>query len=173
MIDKTNTLNIYIFKEIMEITRELYGENTSNAIERLMEDKDNIPMIIKQISRKFYENENIIISSSTDQMMLLFSVPYFSKTEDEVICVASSVKRCLNYQSPLPLLSEHSGYDFASRTLVSYGFFKKALDKRWKSHGAPRPEFYRDIARKEFDKIGRDDVAENFDNWVSFMNELV
>ncbi len=156
----------------MKISNELYGENNARAIETLMDDKVSQGVLLQRMGMDLLHNDSVLISPSLEQMMLIFSVPSFNKTDEEVVFVAQTATKYLKVRNILPLASEQSGYDFAARTLISCGFFLKALERRYERHAAPSPDFYRERAKKEFERIDREDVAENFDKWTAYMNEF-
>ena len=70
------------------------------------------------------------------------------------------------------MVSEHRGKELAYRCLISLGIFKKAIVHRSERHGAPSPDFYRNIGRSTFVQIGKEDVGNHFLQWENFLSEM-
>lgn len=52
-------------------------------------------------------------------------------------------------------------------------FRVKALEKRWKYHGAPSPSFYRQVSKTVFNGQGQKDIAAHHEQWEGFLGELL
>jgi hypothetical protein len=113
----------------MKISRDLYSENEARAINSLIEDESSKSAVLQQMGKTLLNNDSILISPSLEQMILIFSVPSFDKTDDEVVFVSQITLKYLPKSDILPLSIEHKGYDFAARTLISCGFFRMHLSK--------------------------------------------
>ena len=155
------------------LARELYGEEDSKNVARITDGEGDLNVLLKTMGKSVLNSEKILLSPSLEQLTCIFSVPDFEKTDEEVLFVVGAVKRYLRVNDILPRANEHSGYDLAARTLLSFGLFYSGLVSRWKNRGTPRPEFYRGKAINALNYLGRKDVANNFDRWTGFMQDRI
>lgn len=154
----------------MKLIEELYSGKEKEALLSLSEDRTIRSQVARQINKKLTD-KGIVLNFSDEQLMIILSQAEFANSDDECAYVAGVVKRYLKTAEVLPFTIEHKGYDLASRCLISLSFFYRALEKRWKYHSAPEPNFYREVGKKTFWDIGRQDVSDNFEKWENFMQE--
>ena len=76
-----------------------------------------------------------------------------------------------NIKDILPKITKHVGLQFASRCLVSLGFFKDYMQHLRDTHGAPPLSFYMNAGQIEFISLGEMSLANNMGDWTSYLNE--
>ena len=157
----------------MDLIGELFSTKEAGVVESLWQDdiSSRVRLIIAREIGKRLSDRTLIFSSAQNQLMALLSLAKFANSDTECVYVAGILKYLLPQKKILPYSIDYMGYELASRCLVSLGFFLDAMAKRTKYSGAPEPKYYREIGKQTFDKIGRTDVADNFENWEIFLRD--
>lgn len=155
----------------MEISRDLYPQKESKIINQLWKEDPTIRHIIaKSIGKKLAESKEIL-GNSNEQLLALISLADFAKSDNECFYIYGVIKKHFDNPDPFPRISEHSGYELASRCLVSLGFFEKKMELRRNIHASPSPDFYRRIGAQTFYNLGEHDISDHFIYWESFFKE--
>ena len=141
---------------------KLFQKKQANAIRKLWDDKSSRPLLRQEIGKQLIATDTVIDKVPLAQLMLIMSLSSFSDSPEECSTVAAIVYLGIKRNDILPMVSEHRGKELAFRCLISLGFFKTALIRRWKRHAAPSPGFYRDVGIKSFGQIGMDYVSSHF-----------
>ena len=156
----------------MDLSGELFGEKDAEAMGRMWRDDPSLRhQIARQVGRKLMKSSEVL-PLGNEQFLALISLASFADSDDECIYVYGVLKHNLTNKYPFPLITEHKGYDLASRCLVSLGFFYRNMEKRTRYYGTPEPEFYREVGQDTFKKLGRRDVSEHFTSWEGFFQEV-
>jgi len=150
----------------------IFNESQSDAIRQLWSDKDCKDLIERQIGIELFKSEEIIDEMPLTQLMLLTSLADFSSSSQECYDVAEIIIWGVKKEDILPSIIEHRKEELAYRCLLSLGFYKKALVKKWNRHGAPSPDFYREIGAKTFWALGKKEISNHFYQWEGFMSEM-
>ena len=175
----------------IETLYDLFPEQGEDKINKLLSDQefqDRLPSLVLERLNTFYGD---IIPIENGITPLFFSRADFAEVE-EAYKIANLFTRYFSYDKRfLPLavdfleeveelrfknqLSQRRyapfGQDFASRCLFSLSFFYQALEKLYTRHGAPHPEFYREMGKRTFSSIGEESIADNFEKWEDFIRE--
>jgi hypothetical protein len=154
------------------LINKLFDESQTNAIQKLWDDKDSRFLVQKEIGKKLLDNKEIIDELPLTQVMFIVSLSNFADSETECYSVAEIIYWGLHRIDIMPRITEHNGKDLAYRCLISLGFFKKGLIKRWERHAAPSPSFYRQVGIQSFENIGMRDIGNHFYQWENFMGEF-
>lgn len=158
------------------LIEELYDKKDCETIKDLfLTDPSSRLSLREAIGNKIIiENDKILTSKPLDAICLICLTAKFASSEDECSRIAITVYQFLDKPLHfLPSLLDDEGLEFASKTLLSLSFQAKALEKRWKYHGAPAPSFYRKISKNIFQSHGQKDIAAHHEQWEGFLGELL
>jgi len=128
----------------------IFNQKQSDAIRKLWSDEGCQNLIERQIAIGLLENQEVIDEMPLTQLMLLTSLADFSSCPQECYDVAEIIIWGIKEKDILPSIVNHRGKDLAYRCLLSLGFHRKALVKKWDRYGAPSPDFYRKIGISTF-----------------------
>ena len=159
----------------LALIEELYSGKDCEAIKRLfLEDSSSRLSLREAIGNKIVlEKDKILTTNPLDIICLLCLTAKFASSEDECHRVAITVYQF--YDKPndvLPSIVSDEGLQFASKALTALAFRVKALEKKWKYHGAPSPNFYRQVSKTVFNTHGQKDIAAHHEQWEGFLGEL-
>ena len=154
------------------IINSLFEPTQSQAIQKLWEDRASRFLIQKEIGKKLLDKDVIVLDLPLTQIMFLTSLSDFASSENECYEVAEVVHWGINHKDILPLVSEHNGKELAYRCLISLGFFRTRIEERSKRYGSPSCIFYRNVGKKTFISIGKQDIGEHFYSWENFLSEF-
>lgn len=160
----------------LALIEELYQGKDCEAIKKLfLEDSSSRLSLREAIGNKIVlEKDKILTTNPLDIICLLCLTAKFASSEDECHRVAITVYQF--YDKPndiLPSIISDEGLQFASKALTALAFRIKALEKRWKYHGAPSPSFYRQVSKTVFANHGQKDIASHHEQWEGFLGELL
>ncbi len=159
----------------LALIEELYGKEDCETIKQLfLEDISSHLSLREAIGNKIIlEKEKILTTNALDALCLICLTSKFASSEDECHRVAITIYQFIDKPiNTLPSLLEDSGLHFASKTLMSLSFRAKALEKRWKYHGAPSPSFYRKVSKAIFSNNDQKYIAAHHEQWEGFLGEL-
>ena len=151
---------------------KLFVESQAKAIQKLWEDKDSRFLIQKEIGKKLLDNDKMVDEFPLTQVMFIVSLSNFADSESECYNVAEIIYWGMHRIDIMPMVTKHKGKDLAYRCLITLGFFKQGLIKRWERHAAPSPSFYRQVGIQSFENIGMNDIGNHFYQWENFMSEF-
>ena len=160
----------------LALIEELYSEQECRVIKDLfLEDSSSRLSLREAIGNKIIiEKEKILSSNALDALYLICLTAKFAASEDECHRVAITIYQFLDKPLDIiPSLIEDEGLKFASKTLMALSFRVKALENRWKYHGAPSPSFYRKVSKTIFNNYGQKDLATHHEQWEGFLGELL
>jgi hypothetical protein len=127
---------------------------------------------LKKLAQELQKSQDIAILNAEQQITLLFSQADFCHSFDERVYVARVFKKRIEDLDILPLVTEHQGLQLASKCLVSLSLFEGYMWHRTNRHGAPSPDFYRQVGKSQFERFGRADVARDFDDWTVYIKSI-
>lgn len=158
----------------MALIDELYSNSECEKIKLLYStDPESRDLIMKSIGMKIVEqNETFLTSSPLDILGLICSTASFASSKEECLAVAIIIHKGLSYTNPLPYILDDPGFTLAEKTLTSLSFFRRAMEKRTKFHGAPSPNFYRQASVLLFKRNNHEDIAEHHVQWEGFLSEM-
>lgn len=157
------------------LIEQLYSPEQCKAIKDLYkQDNSSHKLIREAIGQKLIvDQDKFLTSKPIDVVCLMCLTAKFASSDDECHRVAITVYQY--YDKPvnlLPNITEDFGLEFASKTLIALSFRAKAMEKRWKYHGAPSPSYYRQASKVTFQKYGQNDIAAHHEKWEGFLGEL-
>jgi hypothetical protein len=155
-----------------ELINRIFSESKAKAIKKLKKDEDCKNILNKQIAKEFNKNSDFIAENPVSQLTLIISNPPFATSEHECFEITEIVVWGLAKTDILPSIVEHEGQELAYRCLLSLSCFKDKMEKKWKYHGAPNPDFYREAGITSFHQIGSYEISEHFYQWEDFIGEL-
>jgi len=158
------------------LIEQLYNERECETIKKLFLEDTSSRLSLREAigNRIITDKEKILTSNPLDTLCLICLTAKFAVSEDECHRVAITVYQFLDKpMDVIPSLVDDSGLEFASKTLIALSFRVKALERRWKYHGAPKPDFYRQISKKIFTTYGQQDIAAHHEQWEGFLGELL
>jgi hypothetical protein len=157
------------------LIEELYTDKECKTIKELfLEDTRNRLSLKEAIGNKIIiEKDKILTSNALDIICLLCLTAKFAVSEDECHRIAITVYQFFDKpNNQIPSLITDEGLIFASKTLTALSFRVKAMEKRWKYHGAPSPSFYRKVSKTIFQSNGQKDIAAHHEQWEGFLGEI-
>lgn len=160
---------------MVNLIEELYTPKEAASLKTLfLQDEQLRERILEAIGNKvFLEKHKILVSKPIDIIYIVCLMAKFAESEDECFRVAVSVfHHFTNTVNILPQMSEDRGLKFATKTLIALSFHLPALKKRWQMHGAPSPDYYRQVSKSIFNIHGQEDLAKHHEQWESFLGEF-
>lgn len=158
------------------LIEELYTQKECDIIRELFssEPETTKDLILQAIGSKVViDKDKILLSNPLDLLYMVCSTAKFADSEDECQRVALTVYEYFNKpKNILPMVSEDVGLEFATKALIALTFYLKAMEHRWKHHGAPAPAFYRQISKATFEIHGQSDIAAHHEQWENFLGEM-
>ena len=156
------------------LIEELYSDKECEIIKEFFQEDSLKKTILNAIGTKIViEKDKILTSKPLDILYLICLTSKFASSDEECHAIAITVYQY--FDKPkfiLPLLTEDHGLVFASKTLIALSFHSKAMEHRWKHHGAPAPAFYRRISKATFQSAGQTNIANHHEQWESFLGEM-
>jgi hypothetical protein len=159
----------------LALIEELYGEKECKTIKELfLEDPSSRLSLREAIGNKIVlEKDKILTTNALDIICLLCLTAKFASSEDECHRVAITIYQFFDKpKDVIPSLIDDEGLEFASKTLMALSFRVKAMENRWKYHGAPSPSFYRQVSKTVFSNHEQKDIAAHHEQWEGFLGEL-
>lgn len=156
----------------------LYSKPQADGFRQLWKDEEARPALRAAIGQELmFRDDLIILQPAIDTLMVLCSTSHFAESAEECAAVAVLVHKGLRYPEILPQISDaiqpkpRVRRDFAMKALISLSFFSGALERQCRRHGAPQPDFYRQLSQACFIYLGHEQVARNHQHWESFLAE--
>lgn len=160
----------------LALIEQLYSEPECENIKKLFLEDSSCRLSLREAigNKIILEKEKFLSSNPLDTLCLLCLTAKFATSEDECHRVAITVYQFLDKPLDIiPSLLEDEGLKLASKSLMALSFRVKALEKRWKYHGAPSPSFYRKVSKTIFSSHGQKDLAAHHEQWEGFLGELL
>jgi hypothetical protein len=156
------------------LIEQLYSKSNCEALKDLFEnDPSTIPSIKQAIGSKLItSSEQIITSHAIDAIFMICLAAKFADSEDECNRVAVTIYQYHDKAPAVPSLANDSGLVFASKCLIALSFYPQALEKRWRQHAAPKPDFYRQLSKSVYTIYEQKDIAAHHEQWESFLGEV-
>ena len=158
----------------MSLIEELYSRDDQQRIVSLYKDDPSFWGILKKVigEKILEEQKKVLLAKPLDVLSLICLTSKFATSEDECHRVAVIIYEYTLEEDPLPYLLNDHGIKLSKKALMALSLFKNALIKRWKYHGAPKPEFYRSASINNFISSGHKDIAAHHTKWEGFIGEL-
>lgn len=156
------------------LIEELYNKKECEIIRSFYKEDSTLHGALRQaIGDKIILNKDKILTTNpVDVVCLVCLTSKFAASEDECHRVAITVCQVMQDPQPLPYLHKDDILTLANKTLISLSFFYKAMERRWKYHAAPSPDFYRKTSKSIFLKNKQPDIAAHHEKWEGFLGEM-
>lgn len=158
------------------LIEQLYDSKNCKALQSLYEtDPSSRPSIKQAIGSKLItDSSKIIVSNAIDALFMICLAAKFADSEDECNRVAITIYQYHDkVKEVVPCMSIDYGLTFSSKCLIALSFYPQALEKRWKYHGAPKPDFYRQLSKTIYKTFDQDDIAAHHEQWEGFLSEVL
>jgi len=158
------------------LVEQLYDAKNSKALQELYKTDPSLRPSIKQaLSAKLItDRSKIITSNAIDALFIICLSAKFADSEDECNRVAITIYQYHDKtKETIPSMLSDEGLKFASKCLISLAFYPQALEKRWKYHGAPKPDFYRQLSKTVYKTFDQKDIAAHHEQWEAFLSEVL
>jgi hypothetical protein len=155
---------------------QLYDLKNSKALKNLYETDADSRQSIKQAigSKLITDSSKIIVSNAIDSLFMICLTAKFADSEDECNRIAITIYQYHDKtKETLPSLASDYGLCFSSKCLIALSFHPQALEKRWKYHGAPKPDFYRQLSKSIYKTFDQSDIAAHHEQWEAFLGEVL
>ena len=156
------------------LIEELYDEKDVESIRSLYkEDPESRKLLYRSFGAKIIEQSDTFLSTKAlDVLSLICMTATFADSETECQEVAVILFKRMNDVSPLPYIFDDHGFLLAEKTLIALSLYPKAMEKRWRYHGAPTPNFYRNASKLLFLKNGHEGISNHHEMWEGFISEM-
>ena len=155
---------------------QIFNKKECIAIKQLYTDDPSSHKILRDAigAKVITEKNKIITANLLDVLFLMCLAARFASSEDECYRVAVTLHQFHNKTDELllPSLVADQGLIFANKCLIALSFHAQALEKRWKFHGAPSPDYYRQTSKATFANNNQKDLAEHHEQWEGFLGEI-
>ena len=157
----------------MSLIGELYNNEDRETIKSLYKDDPSLWGLLKKAigDKIMKEQKKVLLSKPLDVLSLMCLTSTFATSEDECHRIAVIVYEYMNEDEPLPYVHRDVGMKLSKKALMALSLYGNALEKRWRLHGAPKPEFYRKISIATFNSHGHRDIAAHHRKWEGFIGE--
>lgn len=158
------------------LIKQLYDAKNCEALKSLYETDPSCRPSIKQAigSKLITDSSKIIISNAIDALFMICLTAKFADSEDECNRVAITIYQYHDKtREMIPSIASDMGLVFANKSLIALSFHPQALEKRWKYHGAPKPDFYRQLSKTVYKTFDQQDIAAHHEQWEAFLSEVL
>jgi hypothetical protein len=159
------------------LLRCLYDEKKQKALESLYSDSDSSTQLLirSTIAEALKDCPKILESHGSD--WVLCTLASFHKPEEDTMRVYQAIMTQFD-KFEIGLLDDKIQWretnEIADSCLVGLSFFRKYLETKHKFKALPSPDYYRKAGTVAFHRLGYDDIADEFDSWVVFIqSEMV
>lgn len=157
------------------LIEELYTAEECKTIREFYQKDEGVRGALREAigTKIILEKDKILTSKPLDIICLICLTSKFASSEDECHRVAVTIYQYIDRPNNfLPYITEDKGLSFANKVLITLSFCAKALEERWKRHGAPKPDYYRKASKLVFKQHGQQDIAAHHEQWEGFIGEL-
>ena len=156
------------------LIQTLYTPENQIAFERLYNDSESKEQMLLRstIAEALKDCPKILPSHGSD--WILCTLASYKKSEDDTMRVYSGIMRNLE-KFHFGVLTEDIKWkeinEIADSCLVGLSFFRKYVETKHRLRALPSPNYYADVGSAAFNRIGYDDIANNFSGWVRFIEK--
>jgi hypothetical protein len=159
------------------LIKVLYNEPKQRAFERLYLDSDDNDRLLMRatIAQALKDCPRLLPSNGTD--WILCTLSSYHKSEDDTLRVFQALMRRLE-RIQFGLLTSDIKWkgmnDMADDCLVGLSFFRERIERMHQRTAAPSTEYYMKAGSLAFQRLGFDEISQNFEGWVNFIeNEFL
>lgn len=152
----------------------LYNEQQQTALETLYQDSDSKTQLLirSTIAEALKDCPKILESHGSD--WILCTLASYHKSDDDTARVFQGVMRMFN-KMDFGLLTDNIKYKemnaIADSCLVGLAFFRKRFEELHRRRAAPAVSYYRKTGSVAFQRLGYDEIGDNFNGWVDFIEK--
>jgi hypothetical protein len=152
----------------------LYDDKTQKSLKSLYSDSDSKTQLLirSTIAEALKDCPRIIESHGTD--FILCTLASYHKSDEDTTRVFQSIVKKLNHMS-FGLLTEEIKWrevdDIADTLIVGLSFFRKHMEEMFNRHAAPSLSYYQKAGSLAFQRIGYENISEDFDGWINFIEK--
>lgn len=158
------------------LIEQLYEENECKIIKEFYQNDESSRNALREAigNKIILEKDKFLTTNPLDIICLICLTAKFAHSEDECHRVAITLYQFYDkpVDSIMPSLVNDEGLKFANKALISLSFLAKAMEKKWKYHGAPSPSFYRSVSKTIFKRSNQADIATHHEQWEGFLGEM-
>jgi hypothetical protein len=158
------------------LIEQLYDAKNCKALRDLFENDPSTRPTIKQAigTKLITSNNKIITSNAIDALFMICLTAKFADSEDECNRIAITIYQYHNKVANIfPSIVSDNGLVFANKCLIALSFHPRALEKRWRHHAAPKPNFYRQLSKAVYEMHDQKDIATHHEQWEAFLSEVL
>lgn len=153
----------------MSVIKAIFAEKRTAAVEKLWADEETRKLLLEQVAIELPDCGVVIWRYPKEQVLALAAQAKFAEI-DEAFCVGAIINKYMRETKDiLPMITQHYGWELASRCLISLGFFWAYMEQRTRRFNAPSPNFYKARGREAFRNEGWESIATHFDKWLEFL----
>jgi len=116
--------------------------------------------------------KELIMNYPRERIVALMHEASFKKHDSEAIYVGNIVYGPIRSKDIIPMVTEHQGLQLAARGIVGIGFFREYMEHLNQYRGYPKVEFYMGVCKKELKIHGKEDIADNMENWTNHLHTI-
>ena len=155
----------------MSVIKAIFSEKRTAAVEKLWADEESRRLLLEQVAIELPDYGAVIWRYPKEQVLAMAAQARFAQI-DEAFCVGAIINRYMRETKDiLPMVTQHYGWELASRCLISLGFFGAYMEQRTRRYNAPSPNFYKARGKEAFRSEGWDSIAKNFEKWLELLAE--
>jgi len=160
---------MYGLLEILE-----YSDNKKTAFQNLYENADIKEQFLLRsvLAQALQDCPKIIPSHGTDWFLCVLASHH--KCEDDTMRILQGLMRMFD-DIGFGLLTENIEWKdlnrIADESLIGISFFRKHIEEMNKRHAAPSVEYYSEAGALAFQRLGYDDIGEDFTGWTDFIEK--
>lgn len=159
------------------LIKVLYSEPKQQAFEKLYLDSDDNDRLLLRatVAEALKDCPRLLPSNGTD--WILCTLSSYHKSEDDTLRVFQSLMRKLE-RIQFGLLTSDIKWkemnEMADDCLVGLSFFRKRIERMHQRTAAPSTDYYFKAGSLAFQRLGFDEISQDFQGWVSFIeNEFL
>jgi hypothetical protein len=156
------------------LIKVLYDEPKQRAFEMLYLDSDDQDRLLLRatIAEALKDCPRLLPSNGTD--WILCTLSSYHKSNDDTLRVFQALMRKIE-RIQFGLLTADIKWkemnDVADDCLVGLSFFRRRMELLHQKRAAPSPDYYREAGALAFKRLGFDEISNNFEGWVSFIEK--
>ena len=152
----------------------LYSDDKQKALKSLYENSDSQTQLLirSTIAEALKDCPKILESHGSD--WILCTLASYHKSDDDTARVFQGIMRMMD-KMEFGLLTEDIKYKemnaIADSCLVGLAFFRKRFEELHRRRAAPNVSYYMKTGSVAFQRLGFDEIGDNFDGWVNFIEK--
>lgn len=156
------------------LIQTLYSSDNQRAFERLYIDSEpKEQMLLRStLAEALKDCPKILPSHGYD--WILCTLSSYNKSPDDTMRVYQGIVKHIDSFS-IGILDDKIKWkpmsDIADSCLVGLAFFRKHIEEKHKRRALPSPDYYSKAGAVAFQRLGFDEIGDNFLGWVDFVKK--